>query len=72
MKLAKVLGLVLVVLGVLALVYKGFTFTRETHEAKLGPVEFSVKDRERVAVPTWVGVVAVVAGAGLLLVPGRR
>jgi hypothetical protein len=71
-KLLKLVGVVLVVLGVLALVYKGFTYTQETHEAKLGPLELSVKDRERVEIPTWVGVVAVAAGAGLLLVPGRR
>lgn len=72
MKPLKVFGLVLLVLGVLALVYKGFTYTQETHEAKLGPLELSVKDKERVTIPAWLGVVAVVAGAGLLLVPGRR
>ena len=72
MKPLRVLGLVLVALGVLALVYKGFTYTEDTHEAKLGPIELQVKDRERVEIPAWLGVVAVVAGAGLLLVPGRR
>lgn len=72
MKPLKIFGLVLLALGVLALVYKGFSYTEETHEAKLGPIELSVKDKERVTVPTWLGIVAVVAGAGLLLVPGRR
>ncbi len=72
MKLLKLVGVVLVVLGVLALVYKGFTYTQETHEAKLGPLELSVRDRERVEIPTWAGVVAVAVGAGLLLVPSRR
>jgi drug/metabolite transporter (DMT)-like permease len=72
MKPLKILGLALVVLGVLALAYKGFTYTEDTHEAKLGPIELSVKEKERVTIPTWLGVVAVVAGAGLLLVPGRR
>ncbi|KAB2958459.1 MAG: hypothetical protein F9K18_12115 [Thermoanaerobaculia bacterium] len=72
MRPLKIIGLVLLVLGVLALVYKGFSYTEETHEAKLGPIELSVKDKERVTIPTWLGVVAVVAGAGLLLVPGRR
>jgi len=71
-KLLKLVGVVLVVLGVLALVYKGFTYTQETHEAKLGPLELSVRDRERVEIPTWAGVVAVAVGAGLLLVPSRR
>jgi hypothetical protein len=72
MKPLKILGLALVVAGVLALVYKGFSYTEETHEAKLGLLEIQVKDRERVEIPTWLGVVAVVAGAGLLLMPGRR
>ena len=72
MKPLKLLGIALVVAGVLALVYKGFTYTEERHEAKVGPLEFSVEDKERVTIPTWLGVVAVVAGAALLLVPARR
>lgn len=72
MKPAKLAGIVLVVLGVLALVYKGFSYTEERHEAKVGPIELSVADKERVSIPTWAGVAAVVAGAALLLVPGRR
>lgn len=72
MKLAKLLGIALVAAGILALVYKGFTYTEETHKAKLGPLELAVKDKERVSIPTWAGVVAIAAGAALLLVPGRR
>jgi drug/metabolite transporter (DMT)-like permease len=68
----KILGIVLLVLGILALVYQGFTYTKDTHEAKLGPLELSVTDKERVAVPMWVGIAAVVIGAGLLLLPARR
>lgn len=72
MKLAKLLGVALVAAGVLALVYKGFNYTEETHKAKLGPLELAVKEKERVAIPTWAGVVAIAAGAALLLVPGKR
>lgn len=72
MKLAKLLGIALVAAGVLALVYKGFSYTEETHKAKLGPLELAVKEKERVSVPTWAGVVAIAAGAALLLVPGKR
>ena len=53
--------------GILALAYGGFSYTRETHDAKLGPVEFSVKEK-RVNVPLWAGVVIAVVGAGLLVV----
>jgi len=63
----KIGGIALIALGVLGLVYGGFTYTKETHEAKIGPLEMSVKDNETVNVPIWAGVAAVVAG-GLLLV----
>ncbi|GMU63978.1 MAG: hypothetical protein AMXMBFR36_02520 [Acidobacteriota bacterium] len=72
MKLAKLLGIALVAAGILALVYKGFSYTEETHKAKLGPLELAVKEKERVSIPTWAGIVAIAAGAALLLVPGRR
>ena len=68
---AKVLALVLLVLGVLALAYGGFTYTKETHEAKVGPIEMQVKEREHVNVPMWAGIAAVGAGAAILLVPTK-
>jgi hypothetical protein len=58
--------------GVVALVYGGFTYTRETHEAHIGPLELTVKDKKTVNVPVWAGVGAIVIGAGLLLVPLKK
>jgi len=63
----KMVAIVLIVLGIVALTYGGFTYTKSSHEAKLGPLELSVKDRETVNIPVWVGIGAIVAG-GLLLV----
>ena len=63
----RMVAIVLLTVGVLALVYGGFSYTRETHDAKLGPLEISVSEKRRVNVPVWAGVVFVVAGAGLLL-----
>ncbi|MGE5814905.1 MAG: hypothetical protein ACM36C_10495 [Acidobacteriota bacterium] len=63
----RILAIVLLAVGVLALVYGGFSFTRETHDAKLGPLEISVSEKKRVNVPVWAGVIFVAAGAGLLL-----
>lgn len=73
MSATKVIGVVLLVAGILALVYKGFTYTRETHKATIPIVnaEIKVKDQERVAIPTWAGVAAVVVG-GALLASGRK
>lgn len=68
MNAVKILAIVLIVAGVLGLVYGGFTYTKDTHEAKLGPIELSVKETQSVNVPIWAGVGAIVAGALLLFV----
>ncbi len=67
----RMLALFLIVGGVLALAYGGFTYTKETHQADLGPIEFKVKDKEHVNIPVWAGVAAVGAGALMLVVPAR-
>jgi len=69
---ARILALVLIVVGILALAYGGFTYTKATHRSKLGPIEISMDEKERVNVPIWAGVVAIVAGGGLLLFGGKR
>jgi hypothetical protein len=68
----KILGIALIVAGTLALVYGGFSYTRERHDVKLGPLQFSVKEKETVNVPAWAGAGAIGLGALLLLVGGRR
>ena len=72
MNAVKIIGVVLIVAGVLGLAYGSFSFTKETHEAKIGPLELQVKDKETVNIPAWAAVGAVVIGAVLLLVPLRR
>lgn len=62
----KGLALVLLVAGALALLYGGFTYTKKTHQTKIGPIELAVKEKETVNVPVWAGVGAIVVG-GLLL-----
>ena len=62
------IGIVVLAAGILALVYGGFSYTRQTHDVKLGPVEFSVSENHRVPIPVWAGVVLAAVGGGLLLV----
>jgi len=62
----KMLAIVLIVAGSLGLVYGGFTYTKDTHQAKIGPIELSVQEKETVNVPIWAGVGAIVAGVFLL------
>lgn len=68
MKPIKIIAIVLILAGVLGLAYGKFTYTEETHDARVGPIEFSVKDKETVNIPRWAGVFAIVIGAGLLLI----
>jgi drug/metabolite transporter (DMT)-like permease len=68
----KILGLVLILAGTLALVYRSFSYTKETHEAKIGPLELQLKEKETVSIPTWAGVAAIVVGGILLVVPLKK
>jgi hypothetical protein len=67
----RILGIVVLAVGLLALVYGGFSYTKETHDAKLGPLQVSVSEKQQVNVPVWAGVALAVAGAGLLIA-GRK
>jgi uncharacterized membrane protein len=69
---SKLIGVILIVAGVLALLYGGFSFTKETHDFKLGPIELSVKEKESVNVPIWAGVGAIAVGALLLVMGGKK
>ncbi len=72
MSVTRIIAIVLIVAGVLGLAYGGFSYTKDTTKAKLGPIELSVKDKETVNVPVWVGVGAIVVGGLLLVVGGRK
>ncbi|HLX09944.1 MAG TPA: hypothetical protein VKY89_18955 [Thermoanaerobaculia bacterium] len=68
MSAAKVVAIVLIVAGILGLLYGSFTYTKKTHDAKVGPLEFAVKEKQTVNIPVWAGVGAIVIGGLLLLV----
>jgi multidrug transporter EmrE-like cation transporter len=72
MNTAKLVGIVLIVAGVLGLVYGSFSYTKDTEAVKLGPLELSVKQKETVNVPVWAGVGAIVVGAVLLVLGGKK
>jgi hypothetical protein len=71
MNLLKIVGVLLIVAGILGVVFNSFSFTKETHEVKLGPVELSVKEKQAVDIPIWASVGAIAVG-GVLLVVGSR
>jgi len=71
MNAVKIAGIALIATGVLGLLYGGFSYTQETHQAKIGDLELSMKDKETVNVPVWAGVGAIVVGGLLLVVPNK-
>jgi len=72
MNATRMMAILLIVAGVLGLAYGSFSYTKETHETKLGPIEFSVKDKETVNVPVWAGIGAIVIGGFLMTVRTRN
>jgi len=72
MNVLKIVAIVIMVVGILGLVYGGFSYTKKTHNLKLGPITLSFQEKQRVNIPMWAGIAAVVIGGGLLVIPLKR
>ncbi|MES2483676.1 MAG: hypothetical protein V4609_16945 [Pseudomonadota bacterium] len=68
----KLIAVGLIVAGVLALAYGGFSYTKDTTVVKLGTLEISAKEKQTVNVPMWAGIGAIVVGGLLLVLGGRK
>jgi len=68
----KIFAIVLIIAGTLGLVYGGFSYTKQTDEVKLGPLQVAVNEKQTVNVPVWLGAGAVIGGVLLLLFGGRK
>ncbi|HJV71619.1 hypothetical protein [Ideonella sp.] len=71
MNTIRIAAIALIVAGVLALLYGGFSYTKDTHQAKLGPISLSIQEKETVNIPVWAGVAGIVIGGALLLFGGK-
>ncbi len=69
MNAIKIAAIALIIAGGLGLAYGGFSYTRESQQAKVGPIELTVNDRQWVGIPLWAGIAAIAVGALLLAVP---
>ena len=72
MNAVKLMAIVLIVVGLLGATYGGFSYTKQTHEASIGPLKLQVVEQERVNIPLWAGLGIAVAGAVLLVAGSRR
>ncbi|MDE2299641.1 MAG: hypothetical protein KGL99_04355 [Burkholderiales bacterium] len=72
MNAVRIVAIALIVAGALGLLYGGFSYTKQTHQAKLGPIELSVNEQQTVNVPVWMGVGAIVVGGALLLFGSKK
>lgn len=68
----KIAGIVLIVVGALALVYQGFSYTRTEKDAKIGPIQIQHEETKHVPLPPIVGGICIVAGIGALALGSRR
>lgn len=68
MNAMRILAIVLILGGVVGLIYGGFTYTKDSHDLKVGSLELSIKDKKTVNVPIWAGAGAIAVGAVLLIV----
>ncbi|HYC00218.1 MAG TPA: hypothetical protein VEC57_13870 [Candidatus Limnocylindrales bacterium] len=68
----RILAIVLIGAGIVGLAYGTFSFTKETHDARIGPLAFSVQEKETVHVPTWAGAGAIGVGVLMLLLDRRK
>jgi len=67
----RIAAIALIAAGALGLIYGSFSYTKNTHEAQIGSMELTLKERKSVNIPVWMGLGAVVVGV-ILLVPRRR
>jgi hypothetical protein len=68
----KIAGILLIVVGLMALVYGGFSFTSQKKAVDLGPIEINRTEHHTLPVPPILGIVSIVGGAGLLYFSAKQ
>lgn len=72
MNATRIVGIVLLVLGMAGFFTGGFSFTKSTTKAELGPIKLQVQEKESVNVPQWLSLGAMVLGGVLLALSFKR
>ena len=72
MDIRQIVAIALIVAGGLGLAYGGFSYTKQTHHADIGPLHMEVSEQQQVNIPLWAGIGAMVGGVVLLLASARK
>jgi uncharacterized membrane protein YidH (DUF202 family) len=72
MKATQILGMALIVIGILALAYGGFSYTKREKVLDVGPIEATAERHKSVPIPPVLGGAAVIGGIALIVVGTRR
>jgi len=72
MKPATIVGIILIILGVVALAYQGINYTTKDKVVDLGPLKVEAKREKTIPLPPIVGVAALVGGVVLIAVSARK
>ena len=67
----KIVAIVLIVGGTLGLAYGSFSYTKESHQADIGGLHLELNERQRLEIPRWAGIGAILLGAVLLVIPRK-
>jgi TRAP-type C4-dicarboxylate transport system permease small subunit len=68
----KIVAILLIVAGGLGLAYGGFSYTKATHKAEIGPLQLQVSEKQTVNIPLWAGIAAIAGGVLLLVMSPRK
>ena len=68
----RTVGLLLIILGAIALIWGGITYTRREEVVDIGPIEIEAEEKERIPLPPILGAIALVGGIVLMASAGRR
>lgn len=72
MNTLKIVGILLIVLGIAALVFQGITYTSREKVIDLGPIQATTKEKKTIPLPPVLGGIALVGGIAVLIVGGRK
>lgn len=68
----KPLGIILIVVGIIMLIFRGFSFTKEEKVVDIGPLEINKEKEKSIGWPIYAGGIALVAGVFVLLADRKK